>query len=443
MSKKVLLADDSVTIQKVVALIFAAGDYDLECAGNGDAAIEKARSARPDIILADVNMPQRDGYELCSAIKHDPALADVPVLLLAGTFEPFDEEKARSAGADGWISKPFESQSLIDEVEGMLSRAKAAALSKEVSPAPEKTDAIEQDMLTELEFESLDLTDEGEIALEESDITELESESWVDEEFLCEESLQENQVVPMASQSSIEDPERDSLEAFLGENVEESEPVKSATPPSDDEILFLDESDLLEDEDEPVDDFSFDLEADTFSGASVSTVEEKLEEPEKPALESFEVAPMEDDSSASSAAFAEESEEPASAATFAPEFSGVATDRSSEAPTEEDSPGKRKIDGLSFFRNSGLIAKLTSPIPEPVQDLPFVENSASYDEDQIVAQTQTLSEEQLERIVERVAGTIIERLAGSVLERIVWEVVPDLAEGMIKEEIRKITETSC
>jgi Glu-tRNA(Gln) amidotransferase subunit E-like FAD-binding protein len=63
-------------------------------------------------------------------------------------------------------------------------------------------------------------------------------------------------------------------------------------------------------------------------------------------------------------------------------------------------------------------------------------------ETEVLQRVQAISDEQLDRIVERVAGVVIERLAGSILERIAWEVVPDLAEGMIKEEIRKITETS-
>ncbi len=122
MSKKLLLADDSITIQKVIGITFANEDYELSVVDNGDAALEMARAVRPDLILADVFMPGKNGYELCAAVKKEPALGGVPVLLLTGTFEPFDEKKAEQAGADSWIAKPFESQALIDRVEELLSR---------------------------------------------------------------------------------------------------------------------------------------------------------------------------------------------------------------------------------------------------------------------------------------------------------------------------------
>jgi CheY-like chemotaxis protein len=71
--------------------------------------LKKARESKPDIILADVMMPGKNGYEVCEAIKQDAQLRSIPVLLLSGTFESFDEERAKRIGADGWISKPFES----------------------------------------------------------------------------------------------------------------------------------------------------------------------------------------------------------------------------------------------------------------------------------------------------------------------------------------------
>jgi CheY-like chemotaxis protein len=93
MPKTLLLADDSVTIQKVVGIVFATEDYRITAVDNGEDALRKAREMRPDIVLADAVMPRMNGYELCQAIKADPQLADVPVLLLAGTFEPFDEAR--------------------------------------------------------------------------------------------------------------------------------------------------------------------------------------------------------------------------------------------------------------------------------------------------------------------------------------------------------------
>jgi len=120
MPKTILLADDSVTIQKVVGIVFATEDYQVTAVDNGEDALRKVREMRPDIVLADAVMPRMNGYELCQAIKADPQLADVPVLLLAGTFEPFDEARARAARADGHIAKPFESHALLSRVREVV-----------------------------------------------------------------------------------------------------------------------------------------------------------------------------------------------------------------------------------------------------------------------------------------------------------------------------------
>jgi len=141
MAKKLLLADDSVTIQKVVGISFANEDVEILTVDNGDDALSRARETLPDIVLADVVMPGKNGYEVCEALKADPRLSHVPVMLLTGTFEAFDEDRASRVGADGHITKPFEAQSLVDQVNQLLARAPrtpAAAASEahaEVEPS--------------------------------------------------------------------------------------------------------------------------------------------------------------------------------------------------------------------------------------------------------------------------------------------------------------------
>lgn len=145
MPRKLLLADDSVTIQKVIEITFANQDFDLILAGNGDEALEKARKELPDIILADIIMPGKNGYELCRVVKQTPELAHIPILLLVGSFEPFDEEKARGIGADGWISKPFETQVLIGKVQALLENAPPPrALSEGVPAAMGDSDSVDE-----------------------------------------------------------------------------------------------------------------------------------------------------------------------------------------------------------------------------------------------------------------------------------------------------------
>lgn len=120
MPKKLLLADDSITIQKVVALTFADEDIEVTAVPDGSSALDKARELRPDIVLADVSMPGLNGYELCERIHADAGLAGTPVLLLVGSFEPFDEEKASRAGACGRLTKPFDTTELVGTVRAKL-----------------------------------------------------------------------------------------------------------------------------------------------------------------------------------------------------------------------------------------------------------------------------------------------------------------------------------
>jgi len=133
MAKTLLLADDSVTIQKVVNISFASENVTLVTVDNGDDAVERARETRPDLILADVVMPGKSGYEVCEAVKADPELCHIPVLLLSGTFEAFDEERAAQIGAAGHVAKPFEAQTLVDRVNQLLAQAPPPA------PAPAAT----------------------------------------------------------------------------------------------------------------------------------------------------------------------------------------------------------------------------------------------------------------------------------------------------------------
>jgi CheY-like chemotaxis protein len=135
MTHRILLADDSVTIRKVVELTFSDEDFAIDSVGDGALALERARAVRPDIIISDVDMPGMDGYELCRKVKADPSLRTVPFLFLRGTFESFDEEKAGSSGADGSIVKPFESQEMIARVKAMIAGEAPASGAAPARPA--------------------------------------------------------------------------------------------------------------------------------------------------------------------------------------------------------------------------------------------------------------------------------------------------------------------
>ena len=120
MPHKLLLADDSVTIQRVIELTFADEDVQVIAVGDGQKAIERIEADRPDIVLADVGMPERDGYEVAAFVKNTAHLAHIPVLLLTGAFEPVDEQRAAAAGCDGVLAKPFEPHMVITRVKELL-----------------------------------------------------------------------------------------------------------------------------------------------------------------------------------------------------------------------------------------------------------------------------------------------------------------------------------
>ena len=128
MPHKLLLADDSVTIQRVIELTFADEDVQVIAVGDGQQAIERIEAERPDIVLADVGMPERDGYEVAAFVKSTPHLAHIPVLLLTGAFEPVDEQRAAAAGCDGVLAKPFEPHMVITRVKELLAGGAGARM---------------------------------------------------------------------------------------------------------------------------------------------------------------------------------------------------------------------------------------------------------------------------------------------------------------------------
>jgi CheY-like chemotaxis protein len=118
-----LLADDSVTIQRVIELTFADEDVTVVAVSDGDQAIERLDASPPDIVLADIGMPGKNGYEVAQYIRQTPRLAHIPVVLLTGAFEPVDQARAAEAGCDGVLAKPFEPQLVIGRVKELLARA--------------------------------------------------------------------------------------------------------------------------------------------------------------------------------------------------------------------------------------------------------------------------------------------------------------------------------
>src|ERR1700674_5212955 len=135
---KILVADDNSNVQKTVALALADLGVEVVAVNNGEAAVRKLADISPDLILADIFMPVRNGYEVCEYVKKDARFAHVPVVLLVGAFDPLDEREAQRVGADGILKKPFvPPEPLITMVKTLLDRAAGQRLVEvPVSKAP-------------------------------------------------------------------------------------------------------------------------------------------------------------------------------------------------------------------------------------------------------------------------------------------------------------------
>lgn len=139
--RKLLLADDSATIRKVVEMTFADEGVDVATVADGPSAMEKFVEIQPDIVLVDTTLAGTNGYQICEMIKQDATTRHIPVLLLVGSFEPFDHDAAERAGADGFMTKPFHSiRDLVARVSELLAEPAKAPLA--VMPETEDIDSL-------------------------------------------------------------------------------------------------------------------------------------------------------------------------------------------------------------------------------------------------------------------------------------------------------------
>lgn len=352
MSIKVLVADDSITIQKVIGIIFGGDEYSLTVVDNGKAAVDKAREINPDILLIDALMPGMTGYEVAEAVRSTPSLAAKPILILTGSFEPFDEEKAKKCGADDFIAKPFESQQIITKVRELLELGKSRSQSLHVPPPqPPEFSAPIQEIQTQAVNQQPEVPQQA-----------APSDIWG--AFTPEAEPPVEALAAPVSAAPFAAVEPDVFAIVTEEN--NAQLVQPAVPaevsPSHTGSQWV-----------PVEENTYEFE------------EEAVAEPQVNAFAGQTLPAQE-------AAFGDvtfEDEAATPAAPFAP------------------------------------LADPTPPFTAPVGFAPAVPVSAA-----AVAVSAALTEEQLRAALATVSKDVI--------ERIVWEIVPDLAEAMIREAIRKI-----
>jgi CheY-like chemotaxis protein len=143
MKARVLVADDSATIQKVVELTLSRIGVELVQARSAQETMRKVKEQKPDLMLIDHSMPDGPGQELCSTLRKDPRLKDVPIILMAGTLKPVGEAEMRRVGATDVVAKPFDSQTLIGKVKQLLRAPTTPAEVLETEKTPEEAFAVE------------------------------------------------------------------------------------------------------------------------------------------------------------------------------------------------------------------------------------------------------------------------------------------------------------
>ena len=419
MSIKLLVADDSITIQKVIGIIFGGEEYSLTVVDNGRSAIEKAREICPDVLLIDALMPGMTGYEVAEAVRATPALAHKPILILTGSFEPFDEEKARKSGADDFLAKPFESQQIVNKVKEL---AELGASREQSAPAPQPAAAafapappVAPAAFTEAQapvFPEQPTTAPAALATDIWGAFTTESET------------------PPAAP-----PEPAAVAAPLSPAFEfAAEPDVFAIVNEEDNYQLLQPSAAMNAAPQstgsqwiPVEEHTFEFEEETV--ADIPAASDPLQAPAFPDYAFGDIAFV-DDSLPTDSAVASVPEPPAAPA--APAFSPA------EPAFAFDEPVSAFEAPLTAFEEPPQAAFPSAAPAFSAPTAPLADTKAAADaapaafSPDAAPAAPLLTEEQLK--------AAISAASKDVIERIVWEVVPDLAEELIKEAIRKIQE---
>lgn len=233
MSHKLLLADDSITIQKVVELVLAEEDFEIRSVSNGEDALNLMDTFKPDIVLADVEMPKINGYQLCEKIKQNSKTANIPVILLAGAFEPIDENLSLKVGADDSVIKPFESQELISKINAALTMASAEGQEDFTTAEIGDEEAVEIVEAEAVEF-----------AGAEEDLWEMEEvtaapEKWIDETAAAEEKTEIEEAYELPEKAISGEPELSKTAGIIQPAAGEKIVMPEIQVPSKDELIAI------------------------------------------------------------------------------------------------------------------------------------------------------------------------------------------------------------
>lgn len=426
---KLLLADDSVTIRKVVELTFADEGIDVSTVADAESAMQRFVEIQPDIVLVDVGLDGTNGYQICEMIKADDATKHIPVLLLVGSFEPFDHEEAERVNADGFLTKPFHSiRDLVARVWEMLGRETETAKPAEVEaipPVPTFGDEFSEDVpVTDLP-ESDDIEDLYRSSFAETaDIGSLDTvDDLLGNTGMDDEMIETNQVSPPSNTSFAD---TSTLDNPNGE-IKEFDWSPESLVTSDEET----EKPAFEPK------FSFDESEDEGSKiqASESDIAESVAEDEEMlwlagTASEFETGPSDVDSM--------ETIEINHAPALLGELGLETPELLKETLADDD---VQLFEDIDFTKPSQPAAE-----PEPYVDAeaenaddvdPAIHDTIPYEpgEQPPVAPIDAELEYFSPDLIERIAQRVIEQLSDSVVREVAKEEVPRIAEKLIREAL--------
>lgn len=461
MTRRILLADDSLTIQKVVELTFADTDYEVVAVSSGDELLRRLPDSSADVIICDVIMPGRDGYDVCQEIKSNPDFLHLPVILLTGTFEPFDRDRALAAGCSEIVTKPFEAKKLVDAVERLATAARPGPGQFEDEPFTENRvtpppPTAPPDTLDGIESSSDSATVEGFAGMEKienvnepdgiekiADVEEIESLSDI-EEIESFADLDDTDATPReAAAAPADEDEQDealdfSTSGFLEMEVAGREKWKARYESPTDGIEF--EPEVSDESSEDADPFG-DQTGQTagFAGpatpdppppldtwSEIGAVGDDLGEPfEEPSPSGAEDEPFPTEFDEEPPASAEEPSWDAETQMTTP-INVAAVTGVNDPTTEEAAPTEAAEPETDELDNADTQDLALEPKAEPVPEATVEEAGAL-----------ALSDEDIDRIARRVV-----ELSRHIIEHIAWEVIPDMAEIVVRERVREIEATA-
>ena len=120
MSKKILIADDEPSIVAAVEFLLQRRGYEVHVARDGDEALRLVEACNPDLVLLDVMMPQKSGYEVCTRIRARPDLQHIKIIMLSAKGRDAEVSKGLALGADVYVTKPFSTRELMAKIHGLL-----------------------------------------------------------------------------------------------------------------------------------------------------------------------------------------------------------------------------------------------------------------------------------------------------------------------------------